>query len=55
MPSTKQFREFKVRKGKRVATPNEFIQLTRVNLQSIGEKKQLSEARRLKKMMNFNL
>lgn len=49
-PSPRQFREFKVRGGKRVETPNQFIQRTAANLQSSSEKFQIQEARRMKKL-----
>ena len=51
-PSQNIFREYKIRDGKRVATPGEFIQLTSANLQSRAEKFQLQEARRLNQFMN---
>lgn len=54
MPSENIFRGYIVRKGKKISTPDQYIQRTSANLQSIEEKRQLKEARRLKKLINFN-
>jgi len=53
MPSEKIFRGYKVRTGKKIFTPDQFIQLTSANLQSSEEKSQIKEARRLKKLIGY--
>ena len=47
------FRPYKIRKGKKIFTPEEYIQRTSANLQTIQEKSELKEARRLKKLVGF--
>jgi hypothetical protein len=53
MPREEIFRQYKIKKGKQYFTPDQFIQKTNANLQTIEEKAQLKESRRLKKLMNF--
>jgi hypothetical protein len=52
-PDENVFRQFKIRKGKAIQTPDEFIQRTKFNLQTIQEKSAIKEARRLSKLINM--
>lgn len=47
-PSTKFFREYKIAKGQRIATPGTFIQEARTRLSSSTEKSEIQTARKLK-------
>jgi hypothetical protein len=55
MPSETKFRQYKVRKGKAIATPNIFVQRTSANLQSSSERAQLAEARRISRLLSGGL
>jgi ribosome-associated protein YbcJ (S4-like RNA binding protein) len=53
MPSEFQFRGYKIRKGKKIETSNQFIQLNSANLQTQAEKFQIQEARRMKNLIGY--
>jgi hypothetical protein len=53
MPKEAQFRGYKVRKGKRIQTPNMFIQRSIANLQSREEKFAIAQAKRDRKIFGF--
>lgn len=54
MPREAQFRGYQIRKGRRVATPDQYIQRSMANLQSREEKRSIAEAKRLKKLVGFS-
>jgi hypothetical protein len=54
VPNPNQFRGYKVRGGKIISTPDQFVQRTSANLQSYEEKSQIADAKRLSKIMKNN-
>ena len=53
MPNVNQFRGYKVRRGVRIQTPDQFVQLTSANLQSYEEKAQIADAKKLSRFINY--
>jgi hypothetical protein len=52
-PNNQLFRNYKVRKGKAIFTPNQFIQRNSANLKSFGEQQALKTARLMKQATKF--
>lgn len=53
LPDTNLFREYKIKKGKKVMTPDQFVQRNIVNLSTSSERQELKNARNLKKLINL--
>jgi len=55
LPQMPTFRGYQIRKGRKVALKDTFIQTNIANLQRASEKAELKEARRLSKLIGFKL
>jgi hypothetical protein len=51
LPQMPKFREYKIRSGQKVLTPNQYIQRTEYNLQSLSEKAEIKEAKRIRSLL----